>query len=101
MGGGTRIKAFEAMSLGVPVVGTSIGMEGLGARADDHYLLQDDAAGMARSLLALLGDGPLRQRLSHAARELVEQRYGHRVAAAAFEAICERVANRVPEPATA
>lgn len=100
VGGGTRIKAFEAMALGVPVVGTSVGMEGLGATADSHYLQQDDAAGMAQAVLALLGDHALRQRLSLAARELVEQRYGHRVAAKAFEAICERAVNRVPEPAS-
>ena len=38
MGGGTRIKAFEAMAMGCPVVSTAIGIEGLDVVADEHYL---------------------------------------------------------------
>ena len=94
VGSGTRIKAFESMALGVPVIGTAIGMEGLGAVAEDHYLLRDDPQSMAEAVLALLADDALRDRLSRAARQLVEERYGHRVASAAFEAICARLATR-------
>ena len=99
VGGGTRIKAFEAMALGVPVVSTAVGIEGLGATAGEHFLLRDDPAGLAQALLSLLSQRDLRERLSRAARDLVEQRYGHRVAAAAFEAICARAAAPEPSPA--
>ncbi|MET0518608.1 MAG: glycosyltransferase [Burkholderiaceae bacterium] len=88
VGGGTRIKAFEAMAMGCPVVSTSIGIEGLNAEAEAHYLNRDDAAGFAAAVLALLREPGLRQRLSGAARLLVEQRFGHRVAARVFEQIC-------------
>jgi hypothetical protein len=41
-------------------------------------------------VLELFADASLRERLSRAARALVEQRFGHREAACAFEAICGR-----------
>lgn len=88
VGGGTRIKAFEAMAMGCPVVSTAIGIEGLGVAPDEHFLQRDDAAGMAEAVLALLADAPLRRRLSTTARRCVEERFGHRVAAQAFESIC-------------
>lgn len=88
VGGGTRIKAFEAMAMGCPVVSTAIGIEGLDVTPDEHFLLRDDAADQAQAVLALLGDAALRERLSRDARSCVEQRFGHRVAAQAFEDIC-------------
>ena len=38
VGSGTRLKAFEAMALGRPVVSTGLGVEGLGVTAETHYL---------------------------------------------------------------
>ena len=89
VGGGTRIKAFEAMAMGCPIVSTSIGTEGLGAEAEVHFLERDSAREMARAVLALLRDGDLRHRLSKDARAVVERRFGHQVAAGVFEEICK------------
>jgi len=90
VGGGTRIKAFEAMAMGCPVVSTAIGIEGLDVESDRHYLLRDTAADQAEGILALLRDAPLRDRISRQARACMEARFGHRVAADAFERICLR-----------
>lgn len=90
VGGGTRIKAFEAMAMGCPVVSTAIGIEGLEIIPDDHFLLRDDPVGQARALLDLLADPARRAGLSQRARQCVEERFGHRVAARAFEQICQR-----------
>lgn len=84
VGGGTRIKAFEAMAMGLPVVSTAIGMEGLDVDDGIHFLRADDAEALAEATLRLLADGALRLRLSQAARGLVEARFGHRVAAEVF-----------------
>lgn len=84
VGGGTRIKAFEAMAMGLPVVSTAIGMEGLDVDDGIHFLRADSADALAEATLRLLADGALRLRLSQAARELVEARFGHRVAAEVF-----------------
>ncbi len=90
VGGGTRIKAFEAMAMGCPVVSTTIGIEGLDVAPDQHYLLRDEPAAQADAVLALLRDAGLRERLAREARTCVEDRFGHRVAAEVFERICLR-----------
>lgn len=90
VGGGTRIKAFEAMAMGCPIVSTAIGMEGLDAQPELHYLLRDDPAAMAEALLRLLSEPALRTEVSSKARAFVEARFGHREAAMVFEDICRR-----------
>ena len=97
VGGGTRIKAFEAMAMGCPVVSTAIGIEGLGAEPDTHYLERDDAASMAAALIELLQDEALRNKLAQQARELVEQRFGHEKAARVFEQICLHALGASPQ----
>lgn len=84
VGGGTRIKAFEAMAMGLPVVSTTIGIEGLDVDHGTHFLRADSADELASATLKLIADGALRLKLSRAARELVEDRFGHRVAADVF-----------------
>lgn len=90
VGGGTRIKAFEAMAMGCPVVSTAIGIEGLDAEPGRHFLERDDPVQMADAVLLLLRDGQTRDRLSRDARALVETRFGHREVARVFEDICRR-----------
>lgn len=84
VGGGTRIKAFEAMAMGLPVVSTTIGIEGLDVDHGTHFLRADGADELASATLRLIADGALRLKLSRAARGLVEDRFGHRVAADVF-----------------
>jgi len=90
VGGGTRIKAFEAMAMGCPVLSTTIGMEGLDAVPGTHFVQRDEAAALAEALVELLADTALRASLSRAARKLVESRFGHRQVAQVFESICQR-----------
>lgn len=93
VGGGTRIKAFEAMAMGVPVVSTSIGIEGLPVTEGEHFLGADNARAFAEQVLILLDDAYLRTRISEAARKLVEQQYGFRRVAKIFEEICLETIN--------
>ena len=88
VGGGTRIKAFEAMAMGIPVVSTGLGMEGLEVEEDVHYLRADSPQGLSACICRLMREPDLRSRLALAARRRVEDRFGHRVAASAFESIC-------------
>lgn len=90
VGGGTRIKAFEAMAMGCPVISTRIGIEGLGAEPGRHYVECDDPAVIADALVLLLRDGSKRECFSREARALVETRFGHREVARVFEGICVR-----------
>lgn len=75
-GGGMRVKIIEAFAMGKAVVTTTIGVEGIGASAGEHYLMADGAADFAAQVVRLL-DSPLeRRRLGAAARAFVEAQFG-------------------------
>jgi glycosyltransferase involved in cell wall biosynthesis len=88
VGGGTRIKAFEAMAKGCPVVSTQIGMEGLPVIDGEHFLQADTPTAIANHIVSLLRDDSLRKKLSLSARKLVEEEFGFHLAARVFEDIC-------------
>lgn len=88
VGGGTRIKVYEAMAMGCPVVSTRIGVEGLPVEHDRHFLEADSAGAMAKAVLALLDDEARRDRLSRQARSFVEENMSAIRAAREFERIC-------------
>ncbi|MFO7698192.1 MAG: glycosyltransferase family 4 protein [Anaerolineae bacterium] len=88
-GGGTRLKILEAMALGVPVVSTRKGAEGLDVDDGEHLLLADGPRDLAAATVRLLQDSALRARLASSARALVEQRYDWRAIGAAFAALVE------------
>lgn len=87
-GGGTRLKVYEAMALGCPVVATTVGVEGLPLVADEHYVHADGGGDFAAAVLCLLRDAALRSRLAAAARAYVTAHCSPRVVGRAFEAIC-------------
>jgi glycosyltransferase involved in cell wall biosynthesis len=94
VGSGTRIKAFEAMAMGRPVVSTSLGIEGLDVTHGEHFLRADDATEFSRAVLALLDNQAQRARIAGAARQLMEQRFSWKTVASQFEAICYRALER-------
>jgi glycosyltransferase involved in cell wall biosynthesis len=69
-GGGTRIKILEAFALGVPVVSTTIGAEGLDVESGRHLLIADTPDEFAAACLRLLHDAELRERLVQSATDL-------------------------------
>jgi len=91
IGGGTRLKVYEAMALGCPVVSTPLGVEGLPVEPDTHCLTVEIGASMAEAIVRLLCDTERQESLSRAARTFVEQNCSFCAAASDFEAICNRV----------
>jgi glycosyltransferase involved in cell wall biosynthesis len=77
-GGGTRIKLLEAFAHGVPVVSTSVGVEGLDVEPGRHLLVADDAEGLAAACRLLMEDRALGHRLGAEAVRLVATRYDAR-----------------------
>jgi polysaccharide biosynthesis protein PslH len=75
IGGGTRLKILEAMSMGTPVVSTTVGAEGLDVEHDRHLLIGDSAPDFAHQIGRLIEQPDLGPRLGHAARTLVQERY--------------------------
>jgi len=90
VGSGTRLKIFEALSMGKAVVATGVGAEGLPVAAGEHFLQADEPSDFARAVVSLLRDPGRRRALSTAGRRLVEERYSWSQVAQEFEATCER-----------
>lgn len=98
IGGGTRIKIFEAMAMGKAVVSTSIGAEGLPVQHNENILLADEPAEFAQQVARLLRHAEERHRIGRAARTLVEQNYSWRSVVSAFDQVFERITAK-PESA--
>jgi len=92
VGSGTRLKAFEAMALGRPVVSTPLGMEGLDVQAGTHFLAADGGPAFAAAILRLLDAPALRRAIATAARAELEARFSWTQVGRQFEAICLRTA---------
>ncbi|MEQ1949683.1 MAG: glycosyltransferase [Bryobacteraceae bacterium] len=75
IGGGTRIKIYEAMAARVPVVSTTIGAEGLDCANGVNIRLADSPADFAAACVALLQDAGARRAMVQAAWQMVADRY--------------------------
>ena len=85
VGGGTRLKIFEAMAAGTPVVATTIGAEGLPVRHGETIRIADTAQQFAADCLHLLAHPQDRQRMAQQAVELVRQNYSWEQVTKGFE----------------
>lgn len=90
IGGGTRLKIYEAMAAGVPVVSTTVGAEGLEVSSPRNIRLADTPDAFASACAELLHDEEARARQAREAREMVHALCSWEAAASAFEEILER-----------
>ncbi|MGH9750055.1 MAG: glycosyltransferase [Candidatus Polarisedimenticolia bacterium] len=96
IGGGTRLKIFEALAMGKAVVSTTIGAEGLPLAPGVHFVQADGPERLAGEIVALLRDPDRRRRLGEAGRRLVETRYSWHQVGREFES---RLREAVPSGA--
>ncbi len=101
IGGGTRLKAYEAMALGSPLISTALGVEGLPIDDGEHCLMADSAEAFADACIELLKDGDQRTRIRKAARQVVEDRFSSKKVAEVFETICLDAIAKAPSNAQA
>ncbi len=88
IGGGTRLKIFEALAMGKTVVSTRVGAEGLPLEPGVHFLRADEPAEFARAVISLLRDPGRRKALAMAGRQLIEERFSWSQVTREFEAHC-------------
>lgn len=104
IGGGTRLKIFEAMAMERPVVSTTVGAEGLPVRDGVDIVLADEPETFADAVAALLLDPERAATIGRAAADQVRAEYGWDRVAARFAEICAGVAARtqhaMADPAT-
>jgi glycosyltransferase involved in cell wall biosynthesis len=75
IGGGTRLKIFEAMAAGAPVVSTTVGAEGLPVQDGDTVRIGDSAEQFAQHCLDLLAHPARAQTLAQRAKQLVIENF--------------------------
>ncbi len=73
--GGTRYKILEAMATGLPVVSTSTGIEGLGAKHGREVLIGETPSDLAYESIRLLTNHALYNSLAEKGRKLVEDKF--------------------------
>lgn len=94
IGGGTRLKIYEAMAAGLPIVSSTVGAEGLSYTDGQDIVIRDSPADFASECVRLLDDPSARQSLARNALRLVKEKFSWAVVTQDFEAILE--ANRLP-----
>jgi sugar transferase (PEP-CTERM/EpsH1 system associated) len=98
IGGGTRLKIYEAMAMERAVVSTAVGAEGLPVRDGVDAVLADEPQAFADAVVALLADPARAAAVGQAAAAMVRARFGWDAVTARFAADCEAVAARRQVP---
>jgi polysaccharide biosynthesis protein PslH len=86
-GGGMRVRILEAFAYAMPVVTTTIGLEGIMAEIGQDVLVADIAVDFANRTIDLLEDSTLQENLSSHGRQLAETRYDWQVVLSAMDSI--------------
>ena len=91
VGGGTRIKIFEAMAAGIPVVSTRVGAEGLPVEHAKHLLLADEPQPLADAVTQILAAPAAARKMAARALALVRDEFSWDAATRVFEKLCDGV----------
>lgn len=95
-GGGTRLKVVEGMASSRPIVGTALGVEGVGFESRRHGLIADSPHGLADAVVELLGDPAQARQLGLEAREHAD-RYRWRYTTAPAVDLYRRMLSEQPD----
>src|SRR3989337_1087524 len=74
-GGGTRLKILDAMAMGMPIISTTIGCEGIDVSPGTDVLIANTPEEFVYNIGRLNNDLALRNNLSNNARKKVENKY--------------------------
>jgi glycosyltransferase involved in cell wall biosynthesis len=89
IGGGTRLKIYECMAAGLPVVSTTVGAEGLRYNDGRDMVVADDPGAFASACLRLLSDDASRRSIANYALLRAQSKLSWEAVSREFEAILE------------
>lgn len=92
VGGGTRLKIYEAMAMEKPIISTTVGAEGLPVRDNVELLLADTPQAFAEKVVEVITNQTLARELGTRAAATVREKFGWDKVAAEFAEICRRAA---------
>jgi glycosyltransferase involved in cell wall biosynthesis len=90
-GGGMRVKILDALALGLPIVSTGVGAEGIELEDGKNVLLADTPQEFAGACLKLLEPTEVGENLAQAGRKLALEKYDFRVAYRPINAIYQKL----------
>jgi glycosyltransferase involved in cell wall biosynthesis len=85
VGGGSRLKILEALATALPVVSTSIGVEGLDLTPGKHLVVADSPADLAQALVESIRRPECIRSMAEEGRRIVVERYDWDVLATKLE----------------
>lgn len=91
-GGGMRVRILESFARGMPVVTTTVGLEGIDATPGEHVLVADTPEEFAQSTLELLANPSLAEKIAQRGRKLAEDNYDWQVVLQRMDAVYENLA---------
>jgi glycosyltransferase involved in cell wall biosynthesis len=89
--GGMRVKIVDAWCWGMPIVSTSIGAEGIAVRDGENILIADAPEAFAQTVVRVLQNPALGERLRKNGRRWVEERYNWRRVYAGWDDVYRRL----------
>lgn len=89
-GSGVRVKILNAMAMGLPIVSTSIGAEGLEVVSGEHLIIADRPQEFAQAVVKVLSDKDTAASLGENARRLVCERYSWEIVGKQLLSIYDR-----------
>jgi len=90
IGGGTRLKIYEAMAMEKPLISTTIGAEGLPLTNGVELLLADEPATFADAVVRVLSDEAYANELGQRAATVVRENFGWRQVTERFISHCSK-----------
>lgn len=91
VGGGSRIKIYEAMAMNRPVVSTTIGAEGLPLTPDENIAIGDSPQEFADQVVRLMNDPNKKRNLSNSGYHLVTENYQWKNVAIRLQDHCQEL----------
>lgn len=86
-GGGMRVRILEAFARGMPVVTTTVGLEGIQAEPGLEVLVEDEPQAFAAAVVELLRSREKQEALAINGRRLAEKRYDWQVVLQQMDAV--------------
>lgn len=90
-GAGTQNKVLEAMAMGVPVVCSQVGFNGLGIADGDGAFMRTDAGAFAAQVCELLSSEKLREKTGNSGKKHIRNQFGWDGVAGKLEGYLEEI----------
>lgn len=90
-GAGTKRKLLQSLMLGVPIISTSIGVEGLNLITGKNVLVADGATAFAEAIVTLLGNNILWKKLVKEGASYINEHYGRETTRKIFSQVLNNV----------